>query len=119
VRKSQIYATVLTAAILIIIALAILGSGLGKPAVAVSETITVTAPAPDPGRASARPDPHSILRRYLQAYDPYDVPRNCLDIRTVENAKYVFEVINRCAATAQLLGRWRVDEVTGAVLRRR
>ena len=118
-RKSQIYATVLTAAILLIIALAIPGSGHGKPAVAVSETITVTALAPDPGRASARPDPHSILRRYLQAYDPYDVPRDCLDIRTVENAKYVFEVMNRCAATAQLLGRWRVDEVTGAVLRRR
>ena len=78
----------------------------------VTETITVTALATD----SARPDPHARLRRYLQAYDPYAVPRACLEIRPAAND--LFDVINQCTPDRELLGRWHVDKLTGAIARR-
>jgi hypothetical protein len=78
----------------------------------VTETITVTALATD----SAQPDPHARLRRYLQAYDPYAVPRACLEIRPTAND--LFDVVNQCTPDRELLGRWHVDKLTGAIVRR-
>src|SRR6266487_1399722 len=111
-RKSRIYATLLTTAILLLTAWAILANDRDDPPITVTETITVTALATDPGRT----DSHARLRRYLQSYDPYAVPRACLEIRAAEDD--LFDVINQCTPDRELLGRWRVDKLTGAVVRR-
>jgi hypothetical protein len=110
-RKSRISATLLTVAVLLLTAWAILANGREDPSVTVTETITVTAlaePAPS--------DAHARLRRYLQSYDPYPVPRACLEIRAV--AGDLFDVVNQCAPDRELLGRWHVDKLTGAIARR-
>ena len=111
-RKSRIYATIFTTAILLLTAWAILANDREDPPVMVTETITVTALASEPPRADA----HARLRRYLQAYDPYTVPRACLEIRAA--ADDLFDVVNQCTPDRELLGRWRVDKLTGAVVRR-
>jgi hypothetical protein len=111
-RNSRIYASLFTVATLLLTAWAILANDRDDPPIMVTETITVTALATD----SARPDPHARLRRYLQAYDPYAVPRTCLEIRAA--ADDVFDVVNQCTPDRQLLGRWRVDKLTGAVVPR-
>jgi hypothetical protein len=115
-RKNRVYAAILTALVAVLLmSWVMLASEPQKPVEVVRETITVTALA-DVERPSA---PHATMRRFLQAYNPYDVPRSCLDIQATDDDQYVFEVMNRCAATAQLLGRWRVDKVSHAVIRQR
>jgi hypothetical protein len=112
-RKSRIYATIFTIAILMLTAYAILASNREDPPVTVTETITVTALAIEP----APSDAHARLRRYLQSYNPYTVPRACLEIRAGQGD--VFDVVNECTPDRQLLGRWRVNKITGTVLRQR
>lgn len=112
-RKSRIYATILTA--LMFMALGILASNSKEPMPEVSASITVTAYAD--GSELSPESAGSRLRRYLLQYDPYDVSRDCLDIRAAEDD--MFDVVNRCAPTAPLLGRWRVDRLTHAVVRQR
>jgi hypothetical protein len=112
-RKSRIYATILTTAILMLTAYAILGSNREDPPVTVTETITVTALAGEP----AQSDAHARLRRYLQSYNPYTVPRACLEIRAGEGD--LFDILNQCTPDRQLLGQWRVDKLSGTVVRRR
>ena len=110
-RKSRIYATILTFATVLLTAWAILANDRPDSPVTVTETITVTAYAePEQSDSQAR------LRRYLQAYDPYTVPRACLEIRAAEGD--LFDVVNQCTPDRELLGRWRVDKLTGAVARR-
>lgn len=111
-RKSRIYASLFTVAAVLLTAWAILGNDRDDPPITVTETITVTAVANN----SVRIDPHARLRRYLQSYDPYAVPRACLEIRSETGD--VFDVLNQCTPDRQLLGRWRVDTLTGAVARR-
>jgi hypothetical protein len=111
-RKSRTYATLFTAAVLLLTAWAILANDHENPPVTVTETITVTALA-----EPAPPDAHARLRRYLQSYDPYAVPRACLEIRAV--AGDLFDVVNECAPDRELLGRWRVDKKTGTLSRQR
>ena len=112
--KSRIYATMFTA--LIAIAFTLVAIPSGRP-IHVSESITVTALADEPQAAAdlddANSDAHAVLRRFLQSYNPYDVPRNCLEIHDMDGA--TFEVINRCAAEPASLGRLRVDKVTHTV----
>src|ERR1700737_1434246 len=110
--KSRTYATLLTAATFVLTAWAIHANDREEPPVTVTETITVTAEASEP----AQSDAHARLRRYLQAYDPYPVPRTCLEIRTVASDR--FDVVNQCTPDRQLPGRWRVDNLTGAIARR-
>lgn len=110
-RRSRTYATLITAAALLLTAWAILANDHEKPPVTVTETITVTA------LAEAAPlDAHARLRRYLQSYDPYAVPRTCLDIRAV--AADLFDVVNQCTPDREVLGRWHVDKITGVIARR-
>ncbi|HYS55230.1 MAG TPA: hypothetical protein VER58_15845 [Thermoanaerobaculia bacterium] len=110
---SRIYATIFTATAILLTAWAILANDRGEdPPIAVTETITVTALAPD-----ANIDPHAKLRRYLQSYNPYNVPRECLEIRNVESD--VFDVVNQCKPDREVLGSFRVDKLTGVIVRRR
>ena len=111
-RRTRIYATLFTLAVFALTAWAILANDRDDPPITVTETITVTALAANP----VRPDPHARLRRYLQAYDPYAVPRACLEIRAA--ADDIFDVVNQCTPDRELLGRWRVDRLTGAVVAR-
>jgi hypothetical protein len=101
-RSSRIYATILTVATRLLTAWAILANDREEPPVTVTETITVTALASVP----APSDSHARLRRYLQSYDPYPVPRTCLEIRAV--SEDVFDVVNQCTPDRELLGRFRV-----------
>ena len=109
---SRIYATVITAAAILLTAWVIHANDRDDPPVAVTETITVTALAPD-----VTIDTHARLRRYLQSYDPYNVPRECLEIQSAGDD--LFKVVNRCKPDRELLGRFNVDKLTGAVARRR
>ena len=61
------------------------------------------------------------LRGYLQSYDPYDVPRDCLEVRIdgYRNAGYTLEVMNACATRPVSIGRWRINTVTRELLRQR
>ena len=112
-RKSRIYATILTG--LMFMTLGILASNSKEPLPEVSASITVTAYAEGVDLSDAAAA--SRLRRYLMQYDPYEVSRDCLDIRALQNDFY--EVVNRCAPANPALGRWRVDRVTHAILRQR
>jgi len=85
------------------------------PVEEVQESITVTALAEAHELSSE--DALVRLRTYIRSYNPYDVPRNCLEIRSGDD--YTFEVANRCSAAREVLGKWRVDKVTRAVLRQR
>ena len=66
-------------------------------------------------------DAISRLRGYLASYDPYDVPRDCLSVRSdgYRVGGYALEVVDHCAVQPRTLGRWRVDAVTRAVSRQR
>jgi hypothetical protein len=110
-RNSRIYATILTFSTVLLTAWAILANDRQNPPVTVTETITVTADA-----EPLRSDSQARLRRYLQSYDPYTVPQACLEIRAAESD--LFDVVNQCTPDRELLGRWRVDKLTGTVARR-
>jgi hypothetical protein len=110
-RKSRTYATLFTAVVLLLTAWAILASDRENTPVTVTETITVTALA-----EPAPPDSPARLRRYLQSYDPYTVPRACLEVRAAGDD--LFDVVNQCAPDRELLGRWHVDKLTGTIARR-
>jgi hypothetical protein len=81
---------------------------------------------PPPGRPTpsgeiSAHDAAARLRGYLRSYDPYDVPGDCLEVRTdgYDDAGYSFEVMNICAARPVVVGRWRVKTVTREILRQR
>ena len=77
--------------------------------------------APPPRHEFSESDAISRLRVYLASYDPYDVPRDCLSVRSngYRDGGYALEVVDHCAPQRQALGRWRVDAVTRAVSRQR
>jgi hypothetical protein len=77
--------------------------------------------APAPRREFSESDAISRLRVYLTSYDPYDVPRDCLSVRSdgYRDGGYALEVVDHCAAQPEALGRWRVDAVTHAISRQR
>jgi hypothetical protein len=109
------YATFFTGSVILLTSWAILASDRDDTAAdVVTETITVTALS-EPQTSAV--DPHARLRRYLSAYDPYAVPRDCLLIRDVSSD--LFDVVNECTPDREFLGRWHVDRTTGAVVRRR
>jgi len=77
--------------------------------------------APAPRHEFNESDAISRLRAYLASYDPYDVPRDCLSVRSngYRVRGYELEVVDHCALQPRTLGRWRVDAVTRAVSRQR
>jgi hypothetical protein len=104
-RNSRIYASIFTALVAILLmSWVMLAREPETPVEEVRESITVTALA----------EAHELS----SADNPYDVPRNCLEIRSGDD-DYTFEVTNRCSAAREVLGKWRVDKVTRAVLRQR
>ena len=109
---SRLYATLFTTTAILLTTWAILANDRENPPVSVTETITVTALAGD-----ASIDTHARLRRYLQSYNPYDVPRECLEIQTAGDD--LFNVVNQCKPDRELLDRFHVDKLTGVVVRRR
>ncbi len=72
-------------------------------------------------RGISEADAVARLRSYIVSYDPYDVPRDCLNIRSLgyEGVGYTLEVTNVCAPQSFPLGRWRVDAVTREVSHQR
>ena len=111
-RMSRIYATIFTASAILLTGWAIHANDRETPPVTVTETITVTALAPD-----VNVDTRARLRRFLDSYNPYNAPRDCLEIR--EGQDGLLEVVDQCKPDRELLGRWRVDRVSGAVVRQR
>jgi hypothetical protein len=77
--------------------------------------------APAPRREFSESDAITRLRVYLVSYDPYDVPRDCLNVLSngYGDGGYALEVVDHCAAQPRTLGRWRVDAVTHAVSHQR
>jgi hypothetical protein len=116
-RNSRIYASIFTAFVAILLmSWVMLAREPDTPVEEVRESITVTALAEAHELSSA--DALARLRTYIRSYNPYDVPRNCLEIRSGDD-DYTFEVVNRCSAAREVLGKWRVDKLTRAVLRQR
>jgi hypothetical protein len=92
---------------------------IATPAPPMASAVT---PPPEPAaREISEGDAVARLRSYIASYDPYDVPRECLDIRSAgyASSSYTLEVLNLCGPQPAVLGRWRVDAITREVRRSR
>ena len=103
-------------------------SSPGRTAPAPVERPVPRAPSPvapspvsQPSRASqiSEEDAVSRLKSFVISNKSYDIPTDCLDVRSVgyKNVGYTLNVVDLCGPDPRSLGRWRVDAVTREVFR--